>query len=221
MVKRGWEKGEGEEIIGRISICGRELQVWGDKIRLRFKMLINQYRDQLHHLKKLKLANHDNQILDIKHKLDMLLIQEEQFWKQRAKIFWLKDGDSNTKCYHNYASCRRRKNSITQLKNSEGHQCGWGTGLHELILYYFQDLFSSRGSVIHQSLSHISSCITDDQNQALLNRFDEKEIKDALFSMHLDTSPGPNGMNPGFYQKFWDITGKQVTLACLNILNQC
>lgn len=39
--------------------------------------------------------------------------------------------------------------------------------------------------------------------------------------MHLDKSPGPDGMNPGFYQRFWDITGNHVSFACLNVLNRC
>lgn len=84
----------------------------GDKIRLRFKKLINQYRDQLNSLKKVRSANLDYQILEIKHNLEMVLIQEETFWKQRAKVFWLKDGDANTKFFHNYASRSRRKNTI-------------------------------------------------------------------------------------------------------------
>lgn len=41
----------------------------------------------------------------------------------------------------------------------------------------------------------------------------------ALSSMHPDKSPGPDGLNPGFYQHFWDITGKDVILACLSYLN--
>ncbi|XP_073137691.1 uncharacterized protein [Henckelia pumila] len=38
--------------------------------------------------------------------------------------------------------------------------------------------------------------------------------------MHRDKSPGPDGLNPGFYQSFWDVTGPKVTSACLAFLNQ-
>ena len=28
--------------------------------------------------------------------------------------------------------------------------------------------------------------------------------------MHLDKSPGPDGFNPAFYQRFWDLVGDDV-----------
>lgn len=39
----------------------------------------------------------------------------------------------------------------------------------------------------------------------MLAKVDEGEVKAILFHMHLDKSPGPDGMTPDFYQKCWDI----------------
>lgn len=39
--------------------------------------------------------------------------------------------------------------------------------------------------------------------------------------MHLDKSSGPDGMNPGFYQRFWDIVVVHVYSACLSFVNHC
>ncbi|XP_062076041.1 uncharacterized protein LOC133780185 [Humulus lupulus] len=36
------------------------------------------------------------------------------------------------------------------------------------------------------------------------------EVKEALFQMNPDKSPGPDGMSPGFYQRCWDIVGRDV-----------
>ncbi|CAN0874830.1 Transposon TX1 uncharacterized 149 kDa protein [Linum grandiflorum] len=36
----------------------------------------------------------------------------------------------------------------------------------------------------------------------------------AMFSMHLDKAPGPDGFNPGFYQKFWPLVGEQILSCC-------
>ncbi|XP_060969704.1 uncharacterized protein LOC133036942 [Cannabis sativa] len=38
----------------------------------------------------------------------------------------------------------------------------------------------------------------------------EEEIKRSLFHMHLDKSPGPDGMTPGFFQKYWNIVKMDV-----------
>lgn len=47
----------------------------------------------------------------------------------------------------------------------------------------------------------MSSKITREQNEELLALIEEVEVKKALFNMHPDTSPSPEGMSPGFYQK--------------------
>ena len=40
----------------------------------------------------------------------------------------------------------------------------------------------------------------------------------ALFNMHSSKSPGPDGMSPFFFQKYWHIVGTDVTNAILSIL---
>ena len=47
--------------------------------------------------------------------MTQLLIQEDAFWRQRAKVHWLRDGDLNTKFFHAAASSRRKVNKITSL----------------------------------------------------------------------------------------------------------
>lgn len=39
--------------------------------------------------------------------------------------------------------------------------------------------------------------------------------------MHLDKSPGPNGMNPAFFQKSWSIVGNDVSSTCLDFIQNC
>ena len=37
--------------------------------------------------------------------------------------------------------------------------------------------------------------------------------------MHPDKSPGPDGMNPPFFQQFWHVIGKDVCGSCLDVLS--
>lgn len=37
--------------------------------------------------------------------------------------------------------------------------------------------------------------------------------------MHPDKSPGPDGMNPAFYQRFWNIIGNDIVATCLNVIS--
>lgn len=53
--------------------------------------------------------------LSAKDKLNELLYQEEAYWKQRAKMFWLAEGDENTKFFHSNASARKKSSHISHL----------------------------------------------------------------------------------------------------------
>uniref|UniRef100_A0A0V0H5V8 Putative ovule protein n=1 Tax=Solanum chacoense TaxID=4108 RepID=A0A0V0H5V8_SOLCH len=45
-----------------------------------------------------------------------IAIKEEIAWRQRSKVQWLKDGDKNTKVFHNLADAHKRYNSIDALE---------------------------------------------------------------------------------------------------------
>lgn len=54
--------------------------------------------------------------LQLEKHLNDLLEHEEKYWKQRSKIFWLREGDdSNSRFFHNAANARRKINNLSQL----------------------------------------------------------------------------------------------------------
>ena len=56
-------------------------------------------------------------------------------------------------------------------------------------------------------------------NNTLLQQYMPDEVKRALFHMHPSKSPGPDGMSPFFFQKYWHIMGNDVTTAIFSVLN--
>ncbi|XP_028553144.1 uncharacterized protein LOC110105396 [Dendrobium catenatum] len=52
--------------------------------------------------------------------LNSTMAQLCSWWKQRAKVKWMKEGDCNSKFYHSYASARRIGNKILKIKNENG-----------------------------------------------------------------------------------------------------
>lgn len=90
VVSQSWYKEDVLDIQSRIEKCGQKLQLWGGKVRERFKPVISQTREHIKRLKKIRNDPMDVQITEAKEKLEALLSQEEDFWKQRARIFWLK-----------------------------------------------------------------------------------------------------------------------------------
>lgn len=49
--------------------------------------------------------------------------------------------------------------------------------------------------------------------------FKAEEVWQALQQMHPTKAPGPDGMSPIFYQKYWDVVGYDVVNCVLGALN--
>ncbi|XP_052289376.1 uncharacterized protein LOC127899713 [Citrus sinensis] len=131
---------------------------------------------------------------EVRKRYNELLHSHEIFWKQRAKALWLKEGDLNSRYFHSMASTRKKKNSIVKLRNAQGVWCADSGEIDTLIGTYFTELFSSNGSNNEAVVSSVMTSITAEQNQILLAPFTDADVKEALFSMHPDKSPGPDAL---------------------------
>lgn len=73
--------------------------------------------------------------------------------------------------------------------------------IDNMILKYFRELFTSGGSIGNSVLNCVETNVSQDQNLMFLTPCDATDVKDALFSMHPDKSPGADAINPAFYKK--------------------
>ncbi|XP_019196029.1 PREDICTED: uncharacterized protein LOC109189860 [Ipomoea nil] len=145
---------------------------------------------------------------------------EDVFWRQRAKQHWLRGADANTRFYHMYASARKRKNTILRLKYDLGRWVD-GDALKPVVMNYYNGIFTANPAVVDGAdfFASVTPCVTQSHNEWLNRPFDPGEVKAALFAMFPDKAPGPDAMNPGFYQQFWDVVGMDVTDFVLDCLN--
>lgn len=79
---------------------------------------------------------------------------------------------------------------------------------------YFQNLFAANAGDPSPILDCVNCKVSASQNAALVCPVKRDEVHEALFAMHPDKSPGPDGMSPGFDQHFWDIMGSDIVLFC-------
>ena len=85
---------------------------------------------------------------------------------------------------------------------------------------YYRNLFtSSNGFEMEKVIELVDHVVTEEMTQSLVRPYTEEEIRTALFQMHPSKAPGPNGMLPFFFQKFWHIVGHYVTSAVLSFLH--
>lgn len=147
--------------------------------------------------------------------------EQEVFWRQRCKQLWLGEGDSDNKFFHSATKNRRKVNNITELANNTGEMVGWGTSLEETMVEYFSNLFTATNTDCLPVVNHVSNRVTDEQNMTMLAYVQPKEVKAALFNMHPDKSPGPDGMSPGYFQKYWKVVGTDLIRLTQQFFSTC
>lgn len=115
----------------KVVFCGRQMEMM--RIRSRLEELLDKsLTDQVVEEKK-----------TLGGRLQVLLSQEETFWRQRAKVTWLRDGDQNTSFFHRKASNRKRKNTIKGLYHVNGVWVEEYEEVAQVVSNYFQHMFTA------------------------------------------------------------------------------
>lgn len=85
---------------------------------------------------------------------------------------------------------------------------------------YFQGLFTTpehRGDM--NFLGGLEERVSDVMNHNLTLNFIEEKVSIALQQMNPTKAPGLDGMAPIFYQKYWHVVGRLVTVAAFKAFN--
>lgn len=86
------------------------MEKWGKKFFNKFHEKINKQKELVLLFEDCADEDRTTEYFAEKKILEDLLLSEEIYWQQRAKSFWLQDGDSNSKYFHAYGTNRRKKN---------------------------------------------------------------------------------------------------------------
>lgn len=90
------------------------------------------------------------------------------------------------------------------------------------MLDFYTSLFASDNDCIDNGLiDDVLSPEVSAKDNLMLTRLPSwDEVKDAVFGMNAEGAPGPDGFGGIFYQKFWNIVGKDVYNAVLLFFRQ-
>ena len=158
-------------------------------------------------------------INSLRQELYSLHTKEEKMWKQRSRTQWLQNGDRNMRFFHCQATCRQRRNLIQGINDESGVWQEDEDKVASTIVYYYQSLFTSSHPVaLEEVLDGVIRVVNIEMNDHLLQEFTASEVEQALFQMGPVKAPGPDGMSPIFYQKYWHIVGPDVTNGVLSCL---
>lgn len=194
-----WRNSIGLNILDRINHCGEAVGKWGNDYARKFQSRIKDSKLRMGLFRNRHDPHGLRGFIEAQKEYLYLLEQQNSYWKQRAKEFWLQGGDTNSRFFHNSVNHRRRNNRIVKLRGPEGDWVTDKSELGNMMVSYFQKLFTSTPGIMTNVLDCVEKSITDDQNAMLNQRVNREEVRAALFDMLPDKSPGCDGMNPGFF----------------------
>lgn len=146
----------------------------------------------------------DDQLSRLNTELLAAYKEEGSFWKQRSRILWLTLGEKNTSYFHAVAKGRQSRNRLTLLENSQGETLYEEELIGGEIAKFFNLLFTTTNAEASATvLEAISPLVTPSMNELLVCPPMPSEIKKALFSIHPDKDPGPDGFSASFFQSNW------------------
>jgi hypothetical protein len=125
-------------LVTRLGGCAEELKHWS-------KTHCNQLRSDIEECRR-NLARFRGSVdaeffESLQRKMTQLLVQEDVYWRQRAKSHWYKEGDLNTKFFHASATARKKVNKILSLEDDAGVRVSDDNGMASVAKCYFDELF--------------------------------------------------------------------------------
>uniref|UniRef100_A0A2N9IQD1 CCHC-type domain-containing protein n=1 Tax=Fagus sylvatica TaxID=28930 RepID=A0A2N9IQD1_FAGSY len=208
------------QVTEKIQRSGDELMKWS---RIQFGNITKLLKEKTEQLRQAEMDStlgfgHDT-VISIRREVSDLLLKEEKMWKQRSRDSWLKEGDRNTKYFHNCASHRKRRNTISLVRMDFGELVTDANLIGKQFTEYYQALFTATPlEEVEVLLDSIQLCVTQEMNQTLTAQFTKEEVLTAMKQMGPLKAPGPDGMPPIFYQSYWHVVGKDVAAVVLYCL---
>eukprot|EP00253_Pinus_taeda_P009171 PITA_09171 len=148
-------------------------------------------------------------IKDLQKKKMKILEQEEAFWRLKSRAIWMKEGDRNSKIFHNFANSRREKNSIWKISDGKGGFLYSQQDITNEAVEFFKNQYKrSKEFKIQDILWGIDLfpwMFDGDLNDHIFQPVSEEELLATMKSFKRDKSPGPDGWTIVFFIHFFDL----------------
>lgn len=218
IIKEAWKnkdrKGDFSKIARSLRDVMSSLKTWSKENFGSVTKEIEVLRKQIEVIQRTNDSQNRQALHNAMGRMDELLYREEMMWLQRSRISWLKDGDRNTRFFHEKARWRSRKNKISKLRKHDGSWCTSKAEMGKMATDFFSNLYTADTSVNPDViLQHVHGLISAEANENLCKDFTPEEISDALFQIGPLKAPEPDGFSARFFQRNWDVIKEDVVTA--------
>ncbi|XP_058776142.1 uncharacterized protein LOC131650449 [Vicia villosa] len=133
---------------------------------------------------------------------------EEKVLQQKSKIEWIKLGDGNNHFLHASLKAKAQSKRMMKVCLDDGTEIYDKQGIEEEVLNFYGNLMGKDDRILNQinlQTMREGKCLNSDQRRDLIKQVSEKEIKDALFEMGDNKSPGIDGYSAKFFKSCWSV----------------
>ncbi|MCI25027.1 endonuclease/exonuclease/phosphatase family protein, partial [Trifolium medium] len=122
VVHQCWYNYSDKTIVPKLEACADELSDWSRSHCHKLRYEIEECRKKLLQVREQGGDSNANYIGALHKRMTHLLVQEDMFWRQRAKTHWYRDGDLNTRFFHASATSRKKVNRMPYLEDASGRR---------------------------------------------------------------------------------------------------
>ncbi|KAK4731529.1 hypothetical protein R3W88_024517 [Solanum pinnatisectum] len=151
---------------------------------------VTMIRTQLKELQEqMRYVQDDNQVEQyqmekrLKTQLEKWRNIEESATKQKARVLWLKEGDSNTTYFHACMKHKQAQNHITRLTDAVGTIIQDAKGIQKEILSFYRALLGTAAKQLTPVQPHIMELgpvLNREQQLALIAKVTTEDVYNAL-----------------------------------------
>ncbi|GJY31882.1 RNA-directed DNA polymerase, eukaryota, reverse transcriptase zinc-binding domain protein [Tanacetum coccineum] len=144
------------------------------------------------------------------------LLMEERFLKQKSKVKCLKVGDLNSSYFHKSVKGRVSRHRIDVVTTLDGDLVT-DVGVPTAFVSYYKSFLGQSGYTIPlHAHDLVLNILHPEVALDMVNPVTAQEVKEAIFSMGNDKSPGPDGYTACFFKESWDIMASDVILILMH-----
>ena len=110
--------------------------------------------------------------------------QYVSFLKQKVKLAWAKDGDENSRLFHQSIKARKCQNIMYNIHEKEGNWMETQDGIKDAFLKYYTELLGTarrQRRCIERRIVEAGVILSEAQKEELLRQVTAAEVKEAFF----------------------------------------
>nr|GEZ60655.1 hypothetical protein [Tanacetum cinerariifolium] len=141
-----------------------------------------------------------------------ILTHNDQF-KEKAKVQWLKEGDSNSAYFHKAVKIHVSRSRIDVVMNAEGILFENEVVPEAFITRYEMFLGLAGDTYTFNTVNLFKTCLNEQVALDMVRTVSKQEVKEAMFYVGDDKYSDLDGYTVAFFKEAWEIIGSDVTNA--------